>query len=456
VAFEDSLWHHTFHDALEPRAPLPGDVDVDVAIVGAGYTGLWTAYYLHELDPSLRIAIVEREFAGFGASGRNGGWCSALFPLASSAIARRDGRDAAVAMRRAMHDAVVEVGRVAGEEGIDAQYARGGTIMLARNEAQLARARELVADERSVTGDVEELELLSKEQADERAHATRVLGGTYTPNCAAVHPLRLVRGLAERVESRGVSIFEGTTAHELREGAVATNRGTLRADVVVRATEGYTASLRGERRRLVPLYSLMIATEPLSADSWDQIGLRRRETFADLRHMRIYGQRTADDRFAFGGRGAPYHFGSRTAPDFDRDERVHSALREVLVDLFPAVADYKVTNAWGGALGVPRDWYASVGYDRERGFAWAGGYVGDGVSTTNLAGRTIAQLVTGNESELTHLPWVGHRSRRWEPEPVRWLGVNAGRLLMTTADRAEARSGKPARRAKAFARFIGY
>jgi glycine/D-amino acid oxidase-like deaminating enzyme len=456
VAFQDSLWHHTADDAFRPRAPLPGDTDVDVAIVGAGYTGLWTAYYLRDLDPSLRIAIVERELAGFGASGRNGGWCSALFPLASSGIARRHGRDRAIAMRRAMHDAVTEVGRVAEKEQIDAGYARGGTVMLARNQAQLTRARELVEDEHSATGNVEGLELLSKERAEDMAGATRVLGGTYTPHCAVVHPLRLVRGLAERVESRGVSIFEGTTARELREGAVVTEHGTVRAGVIVRATEGYTASLSGERRRLVPLYSLMIATEPLAADAWEQIGLRRRETFADLRHMRIYGQRTADDRLAFGGRGAPYHFGSRTDPDFDRDERVHTALRETLVDLFPVVGDYGVSNAWGGALGVPRDWYASVGYDRDRGLAWAGGYVGDGVATTNLAGRTIAQLVTGTESELTRLPWVGHRSRSWEPEPLRWLGVNAGRLLMTTADRAEARSGKPARRAKAFARFIGY
>jgi glycine/D-amino acid oxidase-like deaminating enzyme len=200
----------------------------------------------------------------------------------------------------------------------------------------------------------------------------------------------------------------------------------------------------------------MIATEPLSADAWDQIGLRRRETFADLRHMRIYGQRTADDRLAFGGRGAPYHFRSRTDPAFDRVRRVHSGLREVLVDLFPVVKDFDVTHEWGGALGVPRDWYASAGFDRSQRLAWAGGYVGDGVSTTNLAGRTLAQLITGNESDLTRLPWVGHRSRRWEPEPLRWLGVNGGRLLMTTADRAEARSGKPARRAKAFARMIGY
>ena len=226
--------------------------------------------------------------------------------------------------------------------------------------------------------------------------------------------------------------------------------------VVVRATEGYTPSLRGQRRRLVPIYSLMIATEPLPADAWEQIGLQRRETFADLRHMRIYGQRTADGRLAFGGRGAPYHFASRTRPEFDRDRRVHSLLREVLVDLFPVVRDFAVTHEWGGALGIARDWHASAGFDRERGFAWAGGYVGDGVSTTNLAGRTLAQLITGQDTELTRLPWVGHRSRSWEPEPLRWLGVNAGRLLLTTADRSEARTGRPARRARAFARFVGY
>jgi glycine/D-amino acid oxidase-like deaminating enzyme len=313
-----------------------------------------------------------------------------------------------------------------------------------------------VEDERRLTGPIEELDLLSKEEAESIAGATSVLGATYTPHCAVVHPLRLVRGLARCVEERGVSIFERTAASALGEGEVVTKHGTVRADVVIRATEGYTASLRGERRRLVPLYSLMIATEPLPAEAWEQIGLRRRETFADLRHMRIYGQRTADDRLAFGGRGAPYHFASRTRPDFDRNGRVHAALAEVLADLFPVLRDHAIAHRWGGALGVPRDWHASVGFDRERGLAWAGGYVGDGVATATLAGRTLAQLITGEQSELTRLPWVGHQSRAWEREPLRWLGVNGGRLLLTGADRAEARSGKPARSARAFARFIGY
>ena len=136
VAFEDSLWHHTAGVDLTPRAPLPGDIEADVAIAGAGYTGLWTAYYLHQIHPTLRIAIVEREIAGFGASGRNGGWCSALFPPASSGIARRHGLQAAVAVRRAMHESIAEIGRVAEREGIDADYARGGTVQLVEGQSK--------------------------------------------------------------------------------------------------------------------------------------------------------------------------------------------------------------------------------------------------------------------------------------------------------------------------------
>jgi glycine/D-amino acid oxidase-like deaminating enzyme len=450
-----SLWHDSAGDDFAPRPPLPGHVVVDVAVVGAGYTGLWTAYYLQALDPTLRIALIERHVAGFGGSGRNGGWCSALFPPSSRQIAQKHGREAAIAVRRAMHESVVEVGRVAEAEGLEVDYARGGTVLLARNAAQVERARAAVEEERRWTGDVEQLELLSREEALGIMGATRVLGGTYTPHCAAIHPARLARGLASVVERGGVSLYERTTACEIRPGAVVTDRGIVKAEVVVRAMEAYTSSLRREHRRLIPLYSLMIATEPLPPSVWDVVGLRRRETFGDLRHLRIYGQRTGDDRLAFGGRGAPYHFGSRVEPSFDTDRRVHAALRDVLVDLLPVVRDYAITHEWGGPLGVARDWCASVGLDRRKGIAWAGGYVGDGVGTANLAGRTLAQLITGQDTDLTALPWVNHRSQRWEPEPLRWLGVNGGRWLMASADRVEARSGRPARRARAFGRFIG-
>jgi glycine/D-amino acid oxidase-like deaminating enzyme len=236
---------------------------------------------------------------------------------------------------------------------------------------------------------------------------------------------------------------------------VRTRGGTVRAEFVVRATEAWTPTLPGHAREIVPVYSLMVATEPLSAAFWSRAGLESRTTFADHRHMIIYGQRTADDRMAFGGRGAPYHFGSTISPTFDREPAVHALLRQTLTELFPEVADARFTHAWGGPLGIPRDWHSSVGLDRATGLAWAGGYVGDGVSTTNLAGRTLADLITGADTPLTQLPWVGHESPRWEPEPLRWLGVNAGLWTMKLADRSESRRGRPSRLAGTMGRLLG-
>ncbi|HEY2985176.1 MAG TPA: FAD-binding oxidoreductase [Jatrophihabitantaceae bacterium] len=431
---------------------MPGSASADVAIVGAGYTGLWTAYYLLVADPSLRVALVEQEIAGFGASGRNGGWCSALFPVSASRLASEHGRDAAVAQYRAMRDSVAEVVRVAATERIEADAALGGTVVLARTDPQLRRARAEVDEAREFGVD---MELLDAESARRRLAATSVVGGTYTPHCAAIHPAKLARGLADVVEARGASIYEQTRASAIEPGVVHTERGTLRADVVVRATEGYTPRLAGQRRAIAPVYSLIIATEPLPPATWDEIGLAQRETFADYRHLIIYGQRTADGRMVFGGRGAPYHFGSRIDASYDRVPAVFAALQRTLGELFPVLRDVEITHRWGGPLGVARDWHASVGLDRITGLAWAGGYVGDGVSTTNLAGRTLADLILRNDSPLVGLPWVGHRSPRWEPEPLRWLGANAGLRAMTWADAAEARNGRSSRLAGAVNRLLG-
>lgn len=295
--------------------------------------------------------------------------------------------------------------------------------------------------------------MLDADEAAERAHVPGVLAAAYTPHCAAIHPARLARGLAEVVERLGVRIVEGTPALSIEPGVVRTPAGDVRAPIVVRATEGFTAQLPGHRRTLLPVYSLMLATEPLPDRVWSEIGLARRETFTDARHLIIYGQRTADGRLAFGGRGAPYHFGSRLHPGLD--PRVHAALWQALVELFPAVSGFDVTHRWGGPLGIPRDWYASCGLDRATGLAWAGGYVGDGVGTSNLAGRTLADLIRGVDSPLTRLPWVNHRWRRWEPEPLRWLGVNVALRVISSADGAEARTGRPARRAAVAERLLG-
>jgi glycine/D-amino acid oxidase-like deaminating enzyme len=453
-----SLWEDTLPAELAAPvgSPLTDDLSADVAIIGAGYTGLWTAYYLRQLDPTLRIVIVESEVAGFGASGRNGGWASALFPASMSAIQQRYDRDSAIAMQHAMHSTVDDILAVAAREDWDIQAAKGGTVVAARTPVQLQRARDEVSMWRSFGFGDDDYRLLDAAEASQRLGATDVLGATFTPHCAAIHPRRLVRSLARTVAASGTAIHEHSPVMSLEPGVLRTEHGSVRAPIIVRATEGYTATLPGHKRTLAPVYSLMIATEPLSADLWNSIGLGERETFADHRHLIIYGQRTADGRLAFGGRGAPYHFASTIRAENDRDARVFAELWRTLVDLFPDIGQSSVTHAWGGPLGIPRDWFASCGIDRASGMAWSGGYVGDGVGTAHLGGRTLAHLITEQPHELTTLPWVNHQSPAWEPEPLRWIGVNAGLRAMTGADDAEARTGRASRRARLMSRLLGH
>ena len=447
---ELSFWHATVDDDLTPRVGLDGDTEADVAIIGAGLTGLWTAYALLERDPSLRIVVLEKEIAGFGASGRNGGWVSALFPRSTASLAATHGLDAALSMRRAMVDTVDEVGRVVERERIACDYARGGTIVYARSATQCAEARSSVEEAR-VYG-VDALELWGPD----RVSADGARGAVFDPACARVHPAALTRSLARVLDARGATLHEQTTVTGWSAGEVTTNRGTVRARHVISALEGYAAALPRTRRRILPLYSLMIATQPLDDAVWDELGIAHGQTFSDGRHLVIYGQRTADNRIAFGGRGARYHWGSAVRPDYDRVAGVFRHLAGTLRELFPALPRLEISHSWGGPLGVPRDWHASVTYDPVTGLGSAGGYVGDGLATTNLAGRTLADLVTGTDTELTRLPWVNHRSPNWEPEPWRFLGANAGLLAMTAADAEERATGRRSVIARLMAPLIGH
>jgi len=453
-----SLWHETA-DELVPRPCLDGSHDVDVVVVGAGLTGLWTAYYLARRDPTLSIAVVEKDVAGFGASGRNGGWMSALFPASAAKLAAMPGssRDAAIRLETAMRASIDEVERVVQTEAIDCDFHRGGTLTFARTATQLERARAHVEEAHAWGMTDDDLRLLDREETAEHGHASKVLGSTFTPHCARVHPARLVRGLADRVERLGVTIFERSPATLVEPSRVTTDRGAVRASYVVVATEGFSAAIPGARERhpVAPVYSLIVATEPLPDGVLAEVGLHDFPTFSDYRHLIIYGQRTADNRLVFGGRGAPYHLGSAVKPAFDQEPRVFAKLQRTLVDLFPAVAGARFTHAWGGPLGISRDWVASVGLDPRTRLGWAGGYVGDGVTTTNLAGRTLADLITATPSELTDLPWVNHVSRRWEPEPLRWLGMNAGLRAMSLADPEEQVTKRQSVLAKAMGPLLG-
>jgi glycine/D-amino acid oxidase-like deaminating enzyme len=434
-----SFWHETVPDPLEPRAPLATDDQLDVVIVGAGYTGLWTAYYLKSLEPGLRIAIVEAEIAGFGASGRNGGWCLGTLAGISELVAG-DGsrRDGGIRLQRAIFDTVAEVEGVCEREGIDCHWARGGNVTFASVPAHVDPVREEIAFMHELGFGEDDIRWLDPAECRRRVGTAQNLGGFFLAHCAAIHPARLVRGLAEVVERMGVPIYERSPARVIEQGVVVTDGGRLRADTILQATEAYSGTIRGGERRLLPMHSMMIATECLPEQVFKEIGLENRETFADPRRMVIYGQRTADDRLAFGARGQ-YFFGSGVRDVFSANDPVFDEVERTLNSLFPVLRDYQVTHRWGGALGVARDWRPSVGLDRARGFGWAGGYVGEGVAASNLAARTLADLVLGRDTERTDLPLVGSPFPPWEIEPLRWLAVTGVRRLGESLDEAELR-----------------
>jgi glycine/D-amino acid oxidase-like deaminating enzyme len=426
-------WHEIGVDT--PRAPLPGDIDVDVAIVGAGYTGLWTAYYLKLARPDIRIAVIEQQHVGYGASGRNGGWLTNAITGGREHYEKTHGRATAEAFQVAMNDTVDEVIAVAKAEHIDADIHKGGELTVAYNAAQEARLRSFaLAEQQWASTDVQ---LLESADAAERVAVADVRAAAWHPHAARIHPAKLARGLAQAVEKLGVTIYEQTTALTLRKGAVTTSRGTVRAEFVVRATEGFTANFAEHHREWLPMNSSLIATEPLPASVWNDIGWSNREVLGDMAHVYMYAQRTADDRIAIGGRGVPYKYGSRTDTDGQTPDSTRVKLQQILHRMFPATREAQIDHVWSGVLGVPRDWFATVGLDRSTGIGWAGGYVGTGVTSTNLAGRTLSALISGEKNELTALPWVDHRARKWEPEPLRWMATKALYGMYGEADRLE-------------------
>ncbi len=448
-----SLWLDGLPGPLEPRAALPGDRTFDVAIVGAGYTGLWTAYSLAIADPTLRIVVLEAEIAGFGASGRNAGFVSAGIAGEAHAYERRSGLDAVIRAERAMVDGIDAIGRVVAGEAIGCGWVKGGSLRVATSRPQLARVKEVLEAKRRRGLGPEDARFVTADEIRARVSVEGVIGGAFTPHCARVNPAALARGLADACERRGVTLHERTEVTAIAPRRVATPRGAVTAEIVVRATEAYTARIRGARRCLLPLVTRMIATEPLPAATWAELGWSGCETIADQRHQFLYGQRTADGRIAVGGRGLAYRPGSRIREEDERSPVARARLIEALGRLFPAAADAEITHQWGGVFGAPRDWSMGVRFDRSTGLAIAGGYAGHGVVASSIAGRTLADLILGNASDLVTLPWVGHRSPRWEPEPLRWVGARSIAAVLASADRVEDRTGRPARRARLVAHW---
>lgn len=443
-----------WHEAGQIDWPIeraPASANVDVAIVGGGLSGLWSAYYLSEALPSLSIAVLESKRVGFGASGRNGGWCSGFFPLMPSELAEKFGADQALSAYRESFATLDEIERVLHKEYIDCAWHRGGTVQSASTALQAELLQQQLAAQYNAGLGTDDVEWLPAPRVAEHLRVAVTHGAIYSPHCATVNPFLMVLGLARVLRERGVHVWEKSAVSGFSDGSVTHAHGTLTASLVVQATEGYSNSFRQTKRRLVPLYSLMVATEPLDDATIAALDWKNRATFNDGGRMIIYAQLTHDRRIAFGGRGAPYHFASRVRDAFDIDDRTHERIVASIARHFPAAAPARITHRWGGPLGVPRDWTPSVVINRDQKYARIGGYVGDGVAATNLFARTFVDAWCDNESALSRLPFVQHESPRWELEPLRFVGINSLLNLSDSIDEFELRHGKvPRVRTKIF------
>lgn len=421
-----SLWMEQLGDSLTPRPALHGDIDADVAIVGAGFTGLWTAYYLKQQAPDLDIVVVEAEIAGFGASGRNGGWLIGEVLGEDRLLA---GLEPAVRAqsRTLLHDIPDEVGRVIAREGIDCHYRKGGVLYCAaRYPEQQVRLRQQLADWRKHGHGEDDYRWLEVAELNQQLRLATPYGAVYSPHVATIQPARLVRGLAACVERMGVRLYEQSRVTAWQPGQLNTAHGSVRARWLVPAVEGYATTLPPFGRYQLPVQSLIIATEPLSDALWEEIGLRHGEAFSENSRQVSYGQRTADNRLVFGARGG-YRFGGKLRQDFTLTPDEIGLRRRLMVELFPMLAAVSISHGWGGNLGVARRFQPHMLCDAAQGIAWSGGYGGEGVGASNLGGRTVADLILGRDTLLTRQPWVRAPGSldSWEPEPLRWLGYNA-------------------------------
>lgn len=424
-----SLWMDQLEEPLLARPSLERDLDVDVAIIGAGYTGLWTAYYLKRQAPELNVAIIEAQTAGFGASGRNGGWVMGNLLGEDRLLA-----GLSPAQRRASYDLLHgipdEVRIVTEREGIDCDFRKGGVLYCAARYPEQEVSLRGYLDSlyrQGLTPD--DYRWLSPEELARHIRVARPYGAIHAPHCATVQPAKLVRGLARTVERMGVQIYENSPVTDWQPGSLKTANATVRSRWIVPAVEGYAATLAPLGRYQLPVQSLLVATEPLSAATWDEIGLDHGQAFSESSRQVTYGQRSADNRLVFGARGG-YRFAGKLRHDFDLSEGEVQLRRYLFGELFPQLKDVRITHSWGGNLGMSRRFKPHMLCDQRSGIALSGGYGGEGVGASNLGGRTLADLILGHDTERVHQPWVIPQGgldalKAWEPEPLRWLGYNA-------------------------------
>jgi glycine/D-amino acid oxidase-like deaminating enzyme len=424
-----SLWQGKQN--ITYRKPISKNDSFDVVVIGAGFSGLWSAFHLKQFQPNLKIAILEKEYVGFGASGRNGGWASAEYPTSSNRLIKENGLKSYKNLRTAITKSIDEIGEIAKSNNWQIDYAKGGALVFARGNAQLSRISKEIDEEH---------QLLNKSQTTDLLNIPSALGSVFTPHCAALNPFKLVRALADHLEKLGVMIYEQSSVSEIRDKQVEVNGFNVNCTFSIRATEAFTPR-KWMGNRQIPIYSLMVATEPLSNEVVKEIRNTQRATFQEACHLITYAQITGDNRLALGGRGVRYKLFSRLSERSEIDNRMHSALEKRARSWFPQITDAKFEYRWGGAVALTRRWQAYLNFDQATGRAEIGGYVGDGVTLSYLVAKTLAEKMSNIKT--ANLPFIDQGIGRWEPEPIRYLAVNAGFKATVLADYEEKITNRP-------------
>jgi glycine/D-amino acid oxidase-like deaminating enzyme len=431
-----SFW---LEDDYSPGPPLDGDRSVDVAIIGGGFTGLWTAYFLKRAQPSLRVAVVEREVVGYGASGRNGGFAMTLLNRGLNDMVQAFGDAATRDAHRAAAASVDGIGAFARDHAVDCHYEKNGLIALASDPSQIARieAEYRHAERLGLSG----FTFLDRAALQASVHSPTYECGVREETCAILNPARLVRGQRRVARDLGVEIFESTPVEDVRaEGkrvTVRTPHGIIRADQAVLATNAYSVHFPPIHRYVVPIYSYIVLTEPLSPALWDAIGWQGREGLEDRRTYLHYYRRTHDGRILFGGEDAPYFYNSGIGSQHDRNPEVFTRLKDDLRRTFPPLANVRFTHEWGGPVGLTVRFVPTFGTLQGGRIHYGFGYCGHGVGPTHLGGQILADLVLGRRTERTDLCFVRTTALPFPPEPLRYVGVTAARRLLLKQDREQ-------------------
>ncbi len=427
--------------ALEDGAsapPLTRDVNADVVIVGGGFTGMWTAYFLGQADPDLGIVLLEQDICGGGPSGRNGGFASGWWDELHGLVTLY-GAEPAVRACRAVASSIKAIGELCAQHGIDAWYRPGGYMYAITAAAHEPLCREMVELAREV-GAADELRELSDAEVQARCASPAFHGGAFMRDGASVQPARLARGLRRVLLERGVMVHESTPVTRLDGTAAVTPRGTVRAKHAVLALNAWSTAWPRLNSRVVAWSSYIVLTAP-APDRLKALGWTGGELISDFRTSLRYFRTTADGRIAFGGGGGR----ARRTIDgaFTGDVRAVRETAEGFRLMFPSFADVPIEDAWGGPIDVSPTHLPTFGRTGDANVYYAMGYTGNGVAPSHLAGQVLADLITGADTDNVRLPMVNARPRPFPPEPFRSFGAAVMRRAMIAKETAEERGRKP-------------